>query len=697
MIKKLRVGIVGAGYISEWHADAIGATAGVDLACVVDRDIVKAKSFGNSQDIPYYETVRDMIAANAADAVHILTPPESHFAVTRQCIAAGLHVLVEKPVALSSAEVALLCEAARDRDVKFAAGHNFLGSSSHMRLKSAVVSGELGRISTSEIHWCLPLGPLRAGPYGLWLMRETRNLLLELGPHVYAFMQDLFGDIEILHLQTSNDIALPGGGVRPQCWRILARAGKVDVVLTLSLVETHDDRSVTVRGSSGVARLDYAQDTLVVTRANCSDLVLNPLRNALGQSFSHLREGTLNAGRQIVSLNKRSPYGLSFRGMCEEFYKAIFEGRPVDARFSGSSAIKVMRAIEDTLDRLPEKPRAVKSRRKAAPTALVIGGTGFIGRALTRRLVAKGTHVRVLTRGKTSPFDDIPESVETVNASLQDARALEAAMDGIRDVYHLAKSEDKTWTDALENDVAVTERIAAAARATGVARLVYTGTIASYDWSDPGVTITEKTGFGASMQDRNIYARSKAECEARLMAMYREKGLPVSIARPGIVVGAGGPLQHWGIGRWHGSGAVKLWGNGRNLLPFVLVDDVAEGLILIAERDEAVGESFNLIGDPMLSARDYFDEIHATLGARINVSGSTPVAHYVSDAMKFFLKTTVLRKADIPRPSLRDWKSRAHLSAFSNEKSKSVLGWNPVSQRDVFVKSAISDACLFGL
>ena len=54
----------------------------------------------------------------------------------------------------------------------------------------------------------------------------------------------------------------------------------------------------------------------------------------------------------------------------------------------------------------------------------MIGGTGFIGRALTRALVARGHDVRVLSRGRTGPFDDIADHVETVGASLYDEEAL---------------------------------------------------------------------------------------------------------------------------------------------------------------------------------------------------------------------------------------------------------------------------------
>ncbi|GGX48591.1 hypothetical protein GCM10007385_15740 [Tateyamaria omphalii] len=695
-----RVGLIGAGYIATWHADALRATSGVTLAAVCDVSEGAARGFAEGYGIAAFTSVADLIASGTCDAVHILTPPHLHHSLAIQCLQGGLHVLVEKPVAESATETREIEAAAQKADRRFHAGHNFLGMPAYARLKQMMQKGDLGRVSGVDIKWCFPLAPLRSGPFGIWLLREPKNLLLELGPHLMGFAVDLFGKPDILHAELSHPIDLPGEDTRPQGWRILARAGHVNLTFDIALVETVDDRSVTVRGSSGRARFDYAADTLIVDRENASDLVINPLRRQSDMGWQHLREGMRNATRQLGSLNAKSPYGLSFRGMNAAIYNSLGNSQKPDQRFSGDTAVTVMQALDDALALLPDeklKPAApTVQTRKPKPTAMVIGGTGFIGRALTRRLVRDGHDVRVVSRGRTGPFPDLPDTVETVGVSLHDTAALTEAMQGINVVFNLAKSLDKTWEDCLKNDVGVATGVADAALAAGVKRLVYTGTIASYDMSDPARKITEDVEFPEDMSDRNLYARSKAECERQLMAMHRDRELPLVIARPGIVVGEGGPLQHWGIGRWHGAGAVRIWGHGRNILPFVLNDDVVDGLVRMIDTDAAVGQSFNLIGEPMLSARGYFDAIHDALGARIRVSSGNLLAFYASDAFKHLLKKYALRKSGLIRPSLADWKSRAHLSPFVNAKAKDVLGWRPESDKQTFIERSISQANLFG-
>lgn len=696
----IRAGLVGAGYIAAWHADAIRATPGVEVAAVCDVSPAAAQGLADGLGVPAFTSLAELIDAKVCDSVHILTPPHLHRDLAVESLEGGLHAFVEKPFALSAADCAAITDAAERTGKLVAVGHNFLGVPSYLRLKEACKAGRLGRITEAEFNWRFPLAPLRSGPFNLWMLREPKNLLFELGPHLYAFAVDLFGKPQDFQLTLAKPIDLPGGGSHYQSWRILARAGDVELTFNLSLVETVDDRSVTVVGSSGMAKLDYANDTLIIERENAADIIANALNRQTSRVGQHAREGVVNATRQLLSLNRKSPYGLSFQGVVSAFYDAVRNGTPVDQRISGESATTVIGAIEETVALMPADARepAVPAApsRVPQPSVLVIGGTGFIGRHLTRKLVASGRDVRVLSRGRYGPFGDLQDHVETVAVSLKDEDGLREAMTGIDAVYHLAKSLDTTWEGCLENDVGVTERIARAALDAGVRRFVYTGTIASYDMSQSNQEITEQTGFAADMTDRNLYARSKAMCEERLLAMHRDRGLPLVIARPGIVVGEGGPLQHWGIGRWHGAGAVRIWGPGRNILPFVLIDDVADGLIRMIEVDEAVGQSFNLVGEPMMSARDYFAAIQEKLGAGILVRPSWLYGFYLSDGLKYVLKRYALKKTGAVRASLRDWKSRAHFSPFRNDHPKNVLGWSPETDREAFIRKAIVEANLFG-
>lgn len=695
-----RVGLIGAGYIAQWHADALRATDGVEITAICDPATAAATALGDTLGVPVFAEVEDLIAAQICDAVHILTPPDLHHAMALHCLKARLHVVIEKPVALSATETAEIETVAQENGVRFHAGHTFLGLPGYRRLKHLLAQGSLGRIARAEIHWHLPLAPLRSGPFGLWLLRDPKNLMRELGPHVMAFVVDLFGAPDIQSVQLSKPIALPAGDTRYQSWRILAQAGHVELTLSLSMVEISDARCVVLHGSSGQAKLDFAANTLVVDRENASDLVINPLRRQVEMAAQHLREGGRNALTQALSLNRKSPFALGFQGMTGAIYDALRAGREPDPRFSGTSAVTVMAALDQVLARAPQEllcPAQPKAQtRRPKPTALVIGGTGFIGRALTRALVAKGQDVRVLSRGLFGPFSDVPNAVETRPVSLTDKAALVEAMQGIDTVYNLARSLERSWEAALQHDVDVALRIAEACQEAGVRRLVYTGTIASYDMSSRHQTITEDVPFPDNMQARNIYARSKAECEKRLMEMHRDEDLPLVIARPGIVVGQGGPLQHWGIGRWHGAGAVRLWGHGLNILPFVLIDDVVEGLMLMASTPEAVGQSYNLVGEPMLSARGYFDAVHAQFGARIRLHDGNLTLFWAADQVKHWLRVYALRRRDVMRVSLADWKSRAHMSPFVNTKPKAELGWQPEQSKARFIERAIGQANLFG-
>ena len=187
------------------------------------------------------------------------------------------------------------------------------------------------------------------------------------------------GDLEDIQVSLGKPITLPGSlGVRHQTWRILAKAGPIDVTLNLSLVEGVDDRSVTVRGTGAMARLDYAQDTLNIRYENAAELVISPLMHQLSQASQHIANGAGNAVRQLTSLNRKNPYALSFTNTVQQIYSDFGKRKGVDSRFSGVSARKVIAAIEAVTALVPAvPPAAVHSGKTPEPKVLVIGSVSL--------------------------------------------------------------------------------------------------------------------------------------------------------------------------------------------------------------------------------------------------------------------------------------------------------------------------------
>jgi predicted dehydrogenase/uncharacterized protein YbjT (DUF2867 family) len=700
MPQDIRVGLIGAGFIASWHAGAVAAAPNARVTAVCDLGRSAAEAVARQAgDARVFTDAAEMLAADICDAVHILPPPQTHYRLAAQALDAGKHVLVEKPFTLDASEAHALVEKARGAARVLAVNHNFLGIPAYERMRQLKAHGAFGPLDSIDVNWRFPLVPLRSGPFGLWMLREPINLLLELGPHLFAFVNDLAGEMSDIEVRVSKPIEIPGGITHHQHWQVTGLAGPTAVTLNLSLVEGHDDRSVFIRGVTGAARLDYANDTLEVHRANNAEVVLSPLLTGLGGAVQKAGAAMRNAARQTLSLNRAQPYALGIRAAARAFYDAIAEGRPIDPRFDGARGAEVTDMIAAAAEAAAPKLAPMPERKTSdpePPTALVIGGTGFIGRYLVDALVADGQAVRVLSRGRPQVFDHHGAKVSVFQGDLKDPESLRAAMDGIETVYHLAKADEATWEAYVQNDVEVTRAIAEAALDADVERFVYTGTIDSYDASDPQTTITEDTGADADIERRNLYARSKAACEALLQGMATDKGLPLVIARPGIVIGRGGPLQHWGIGRWQGAGAVKIWGKGDNVLPFVLVEDVADGLVRLGKAPGIEGESFNLIGEPMLSARDYFGAIRTRLGADINVTPGSVEVYYASDVVKYGLKRYAGRMTDLKSPAYRDWKSRTQSARFANDKAKERLGWRPEADREAFLRKAVDEANLFG-
>jgi dihydroflavonol-4-reductase len=245
---------------------------------------------------------------------------------------------------------------------------------------------------------------------------------------------------------------------------------------------------------------------------------------------------------------------------------------------------------------------------------VVTGGTGFVGGAVVRHLVAAGARVRVLARprGDRRLLAGLP--VEVVDGELTDAPSLSRALARAARLFHVGAFYSLWAADRrLFYDINVegTRRVLQAAAEAGVSRVVYTSTVGALG-IPPGGLGTEETpvSLGDMAGD---YKRSKFLAE-EVARDFARRGLPVVIVNPSAPVGPGDvkptPTGQMIVDFLRG----RMWAYLDTGLNLVDVEDVAAGHLLAAERGR-VGERY-ILGNENLSLREIFERLGRLSGIR---------------------------------------------------------------------------------
>jgi dihydroflavonol-4-reductase len=250
-------------------------------------------------------------------------------------------------------------------------------------------------------------------------------------------------------------------------------------------------------------------------------------------------------------------------------------------------------------------------------TALVTGGTGFVGSHVARALVDKGYTVRILRR-RTSRLDAVAGiPCEHVIGDVLDYDSLLAAMDGVDWVFHVAAVADY-WrsnpTRIYEVNVDGTRNVLRAAEATGVKRVIFTSSGAAVGYRDDLRPVDETVRFNYD-QHRTPYGHSKFLAEAEVYRAIR-RGLDCVILNPSVIVGPGDLNQI--------SSSVVLEFARCNVPPTVppggvtVIDvrDVAAAHVVAAERGRT-GERY-LLGAVDLTHKAWYRLIAEATGRHMN-------------------------------------------------------------------------------
>jgi predicted dehydrogenase/nucleoside-diphosphate-sugar epimerase len=697
--RALRAGIIGTGFIADFHARGIANVENTQLAAVCDSNAVAAAAFAAQWNVPAFSSLDTLLEQGRLDTLHVLTPPDTHHAIAKRALESGIHVLLEKPMCASVEECADLVALAGQHGRTLGVSHSFVFEGAFTRLRDAVRAGELGPLDHVTINIFMELGFIRFGPFTSWMLREPKNALFELGPHPVSAIVDLLGVPDELHVTADRDVVVPGGARVYRRWRIQGDVGRTAFDINMDLGPGFQQRTIAVRGLAGAALADLDANTCVIDRQTPAAVDFDRRQRSLSQAAqlraqanATLRDYVLNKAK----LTKRgAPFANSLGDSIAAFYSGVSAGDALDPRISGTFG----QAVMETCERIAVEAKLKQGARSqisiapavSKPSVLVLGATGFIGKHLIRQLLDQGYHVRAAARGSGVVFEDVAnERLQVLRTDIRSANDIDAAIDGVECVYHLATSDAKTWDQYREREIEPTVQLARACLDRGVQRLIYTGTIDSYFAGRRGDVITERTPLDPNIGRRNYYARAKAEAERQLEELHRTQGLPLVIVRPGIVIGRGGNPFHWGVGKWAGPTVVQTWGDGDNPLPLVLVDDVARALVLAMETPGIEGRSFNLIDLPLLTARDYIAAMERLAGLRIDVHPTPSWKSFAGDFAKWPVKRAVGHADGVRIPSYRDWLSRTQRAVFDCTRAREELKWTPISNAEKMVSEGIA-------
>lgn len=201
-VPKLRVGIVGCGQMGRWHLDSYRANPRVEVVAFADTNARNAEKFAEEHGGKAYASVREMIRDARLDAASICTVPSTHRDIALELLSAGIHVLCEKPLAVSAAEAEEMVRKADEMKRLLLPAFKFRFHDEVREAKKLLEKGSLGRISSFRLMFGADFAV-----DGSWYADKRMaggGVMMDNGPHALDLIGHLFGPISSVSAQTGQ-------------------------------------------------------------------------------------------------------------------------------------------------------------------------------------------------------------------------------------------------------------------------------------------------------------------------------------------------------------------------------------------------------------------------------------------------------------------------------------------------------------
>jgi predicted dehydrogenase/nucleoside-diphosphate-sugar epimerase len=657
-----RVVLIGAGAISEHHALALARVPNARLIGFVDRDSERARLRAERFGVKTYASIADA-AADGANVAHILVPPAAHAAVALECIAHGMHVLVEKPLATSVADCEAIGRAAREKGVVATVGHSLLFDPELATARRLIGAGAIGEIVSVDYIRSSEYPSYSGGPRPPHYANPGEPFR-DLGVHAVYVLQSLLGEI-----RSAAPLFRSLGGdplLAYDEWSCTFDHERGFGTVRLSWNVRPIQSLLIVQGTAGVMRVDLFHMFVSLRRTRPMPKAALRIFNTLTDSLRPLFEMPKNT--LLFMLKRRRQYQ-GIHSFVADFYARLARGDgPAITVADGTAAVRWTQAVASAAEQafVPWNDRHPVG---SSCDVLVTGGSGKLGSATVDALLAQGKRVRVLAR--RPPSLPLREGLEYVVGDLGDPNDVDRAMRGAASVVHAGAAMTGDWNRFYGATVVGTQNVIAAAERFGVRRVVHVSSLSVVDWagSDGRSGIDESAPYEPCAELRGSYTRAKLESERLVVAAAQAGKINAVILRPGQIFGRRQPVLTAAVCRKVGPVNLVL-GDGRLQLPLVYVDDVVAAIVKALEVEVANGTVVQLVDPARLTQNDVL-RICKPGGATIRLP--RPLVFALGRLSEVALGM-LGRQSPLGVYRLRSGLARID---FRSEAARRILGWEP--------------------
>jgi predicted dehydrogenase len=344
-VAAIRVGVIGCGY---WGPNLVRNFVEIPESTVVGVADLNPKRLEHIMGCyPQIRAMRDheRLFQQDLDAVVVATPPATHFDLARDALTHGLHVLVEKPLTLTSADTQHLIELAEERQRILMVGHTFVYNPAVRALKRIIDSGEIGDVYYVD-----------AVRVSLGLFQKDLNVLWDLAPHDVSILLYILGCRP--HSVSARGRSCVLGDIEDVAYMDLAFPGEVLAHVHLSWLDPCKVRRITVVGSKKMLVYDDVEN-LEKIKVYDKGVESPPYTDTFGDFHFSYRYGDIT----IPNIRFTEP----LRVECNHFLDCIQRRTsPETDGHEGLNVVNVIEAAEESLRNGGSREQIVYASERAA-------------------------------------------------------------------------------------------------------------------------------------------------------------------------------------------------------------------------------------------------------------------------------------------------------------------------------------------